>query len=53
MDVREAGIAAGLVDVKVVSFSPVETGLKFVIPLKRRKNEAQLNPARRVSRRRV
>jgi hypothetical protein len=36
-EVRDAGLAAGLVDVKVVSFSTAETGLKFVIPLKRRK----------------
>ena len=33
-DVRETGLAAGIVDVKVASVSPVLTGLKFV----RRKN---------------
>jgi hypothetical protein len=31
-DVRSAGLATGLVDVKVVSFSPVLTALKFVLP---------------------
>jgi hypothetical protein len=29
----EAGKAAGLVDVKVISFSDTHTGEKFVIPL--------------------
>jgi hypothetical protein len=33
-DVRETGLAAGIVDVKVASVSPTLTGLKFV----RRKN---------------
>ena len=32
-DVREAGIAAGLVDVKVVRFSDTHTAEKFVIPV--------------------
>ena len=36
-NVREAGIAAGLVDNKVVRFSSTHTGLRFVIPLARRK----------------
>ena len=36
-NVREAGLAAGLVDNKVISFSPVLTGLRFVIPVKARK----------------
>jgi hypothetical protein len=34
--VRAAGKAAGLVDVKVVSFSPTHTAEKFVIPVKLR-----------------
>ena len=34
--VMSAGKAAGLVDVKVVSFSPTHTAEKFVIPLKSR-----------------
>jgi hypothetical protein len=29
--VREAGLAAGLVDNKVISFSPTHTGLRFVV----------------------
>lgn len=32
-DVREAGLAAGLVDVKVVRFSATHTAEKFVIPV--------------------
>ena len=35
-DVMAASRQAGLVDVKVVSFSPTHTALKLVIPLKRR-----------------
>ena len=35
-DVRSAGLKSGLVDVKVVSFSPTHTGLKFVIPQSKR-----------------
>ena len=35
--VMAAGKAAGLVDVKVVSFSPTHTAEKFVIPVKNRK----------------
>jgi hypothetical protein len=31
-DVRSAGLQAGLVDIKVVSFSPTHTALKFVLP---------------------
>ena len=34
--VRRAALAAGLVDVKVISFSDTHTGLKLVIPLARR-----------------
>jgi hypothetical protein len=33
---REAGLAAGLVDVKVAAFSPTHSALKFVIPLAKR-----------------
>ncbi len=32
----DAGKAAGLVDVKVVSFSPTHTAEKFVIPIAKR-----------------
>jgi hypothetical protein len=35
-DVRSAGLKAGLVDVKVVRFSPTHTALKFVLPKSRR-----------------
>jgi len=35
--VMAAGKSAGLVDVKVVSFSPTHTGEKFVIPVARRR----------------
>lgn len=35
-NVREAGLAAGLVDNKVVRFSATHTGLRFVIPVARR-----------------
>jgi Protein of unknown function (DUF3052) len=35
-DVRRAALAAGLVDVKVVSFSDDRSGLKLVIPLSQR-----------------
>jgi hypothetical protein len=35
-DVRNAGLDAGLVDVKVVSFSPVLSAIKFVYRLKDR-----------------
>ena len=35
--VMDAGKAAGLVDVKVISFSDTHTGEKFVIPLAQRK----------------
>ena len=35
-DVREAGLAAGLVDVKIVSVDPVWSGLKFVYRLRDR-----------------
>lgn len=38
-EVREAGLAAGLVDNKVVSFSLSHTALRFVIPLARRVKE--------------
>jgi hypothetical protein len=35
-DVRSAGLGAGLTDIKVTSFSPTHTGLKFVIPKSKR-----------------
>jgi hypothetical protein len=35
-DVREAGLKAGLTDVKVASFSATHTALKFVIPTAKR-----------------
>ena len=35
-DVREAGLRAGLTDVKVASFSETHTALKFVIPVTKR-----------------
>ena len=35
--VMDAGKAAGLVDVKVISFSPTHTGEKFVIPVVNRR----------------
>jgi hypothetical protein len=38
-DVRGAAIAAGLVDVKVVAFSPTLSALKLVIPLANRHRE--------------
>jgi len=34
--VREAGLKSGLTDIKVASFSPTHTALKFVIPTKNR-----------------
>ena len=34
--VREAGLASGLVDVKVCAVDAVWSGLKFVIPVKQR-----------------
>jgi hypothetical protein len=39
--VRAAGRAAGLVDVKVVSFSDTHTAEKFVIPLSKRVNDGR------------
>jgi len=35
-DVRSTGLKAGLADVKVASFSPTHTALKFVIPKSQR-----------------
>jgi hypothetical protein len=35
-DVLTAGRKSGLKDVKVVGFSPTQTALKFVIPVKER-----------------
>jgi hypothetical protein len=37
VDTRKRGLAAGLVDVKVVSFSPTHSALKFVIPVAKRR----------------
>ena len=34
--VRSAGVKSGLVDIKVVSFSPAHTALKFVLPQSKR-----------------
>jgi len=34
--VRSAGLKAGLVDIKVVSFSATHTALKFVLPKAKR-----------------
>jgi len=42
--VMDAGKAAGLVDVKVISFSPTHTGEKFVIPLANRRPPASRRP---------
>jgi hypothetical protein len=39
--VREIGLAAGLVDVKVCAVNEVWSGLKFVIPVKDRKQAAR------------
>jgi hypothetical protein len=36
-DTRDAGLAAGLVDVKVAAFSATHTAEKFVVPLAKRK----------------
>lgn len=36
--VMDAGKTAGLVDVKVISFTPTHTGLKFVIPVADRRS---------------
>jgi len=35
-DVRSSGLAAGLTDIKVASFNPTHTALKFVIPKSKR-----------------
>jgi hypothetical protein len=43
-DVRRAAIAQGLVDVKVMSFSDILSGLKLVIPVKNRKRAAKNAP---------
>ena len=40
-NVREAGLAAGLVDNKVVSFSATQTGLRFVVPVAKRPGKAR------------
>ena len=35
-DVRSSGLASGLTDIKVASFSPAHTALKFVVPKSKR-----------------
>src|ERR1700675_2424041 len=42
--VRQSGVDAGLVDVKVCAVTDVWSGLKFVIPVKNRPKEKQRNP---------
>jgi hypothetical protein len=37
-DVRDAALAVGLVDVKVVAFSPTHSALKLVIPVAKRRS---------------
>ena len=44
---RQAGLAAGLVDVKVVSFSEVLTAEKFVIPVAKRGAHSPAPPSTR------
>jgi hypothetical protein len=39
--IRQSGLAAGLVDVKVCAVTEVWSGLKFVIPLKSRPKQGQ------------
>lgn len=41
-DTRKAGLAAGLVEVKVAAFSATHTAVKFVIPVARRSRVASL-----------
>jgi hypothetical protein len=41
-DTRRAGLAAGLVDVKVAAFSSTHTAAKFVIPLAKRRSPRSL-----------
>ena len=40
--VRQSGLAAGLVDIKVCAITEVWSGLKFVIPVKNRPKEKQV-----------
>jgi hypothetical protein len=40
LDVQKAGLAAGLVDNKIASFSQRLTSIRFVIPIARRKGRA-------------
>ena len=42
--VRESGLAAGLVDIKVCAVTEVWSGLKFVIPVKNRPKEKPRTP---------
>jgi hypothetical protein len=46
-EMRQAGLAAGLVDVKVVSFSDVLTAEKFVIPVAKRGSRSLSPPSTR------
>ncbi|HET6148665.1 MAG TPA: hypothetical protein VFH68_14110 [Polyangia bacterium] len=46
-DVRNAGLAAGLVDIKVAAFSPTRTAEKFVVPVARRPGARKKSAARR------
>jgi hypothetical protein len=46
-EMRQAGLVAGLVDVKVVSFSEALTAEKFVIPVARRGSRAPAPPSPR------
>jgi len=46
-DVRKAGLAAGLVDVKVAAFSPTRTAEKFVVPVAKRPGARKKAAARR------
>jgi hypothetical protein len=43
--IRQAGLDAGLVDIKVCAVTEVWSGLKFVIPVKDRKKNLTQNPA--------
>jgi hypothetical protein len=43
-DVRDIGLAAGLVDVKVCAVNEIWSGLKFVIPVKDRQKSSTAKP---------
>ncbi len=42
--IRQSGLDAGLVDIKVCAVTEVWSGLKFVIPVKNRPKEKRRNP---------